>query len=433
MYKRQVIVPQKQSAINISNSPCKTHINHYFGIQYFNDQGKPLEAERIAQRTTYDIEMLKELSYCTGVENYSRYFDGREPGQPPYTLMDYFPDDYLLFVDESHVTLPQVRGMYNGDRARKQMLVDYGFRLPSAFDNRPLQFDEFNARINQAIYFSATPADYEKQLSGGKVVEQIVRPTGLLDPKIKVRPVENQLDDLLGEIRKVTAGGGCVLVTTLTKKLAERLTEYYAEMGVRVKYLHSDIDTLERIEIIRGMRLKEFDVLVGINLLREGLDIPEVELAAILDADKEGFLRNETSLIQTIGRAARNAQGRVILYADQMTKSMKNAILETQRRRIVQMRYNKAHGITPTTISKEIAPGLELAKAVEENAPGKTEVFVGDLEERIAFLKKEMMLAAQELEFETAAKLRDEIASLTGEMPKVEGIPKPKRKKAKRK
>lgn len=380
-------------------------------VKMFKEEGKLLEAERIAQRTMYDMEMLKELGYCSGIENYSRYFDGRRPGEPPYTLMDYFPDDYLLFVDESHVTLPQVRAMYNGDRARKQMLVDYGFRLPSAFDNRPLQFAEFNARINQAIYVSATPAEYERDLADGKVVEQIVRPTGLLDPAIEIRKTQGQLDDLLGEIGEVTGRGRRVLVTTLTKRLAERLTEYYTEMGIRVKYMHSDIDTLERIEIVRGLRLGEFDVLVGINLLREGLDIPEIELVAILDADKEGFLRNETSLIQTIGRAARNAQGRVILYADTITRSIKAAVSETERRRALQKEYNEKHGITPTSISKEVSEALAISQKADEEDAIKN-LSREERGMRIDILTQQMKQAAAELEFEVAAKLRDMIEEL---------------------
>ena len=382
--------------------------------EMFRAEGKLLEAERILQRTTYDMEMLKELGYCTGIENYSRYFDGRKEGEAPYTLMDFFPDDYLLFVDESHVTLPQVRGMYNGDRSRKNTLVDYGFRLPAAKDNRPLRFDEFNKKINQAVYVSATPAEYERELAHGKVVEQIVRPTGLVDPEIFIRPVENQLDDLLGEIKKVVAKGQRVLITTLTKKLAERLTDYYAEMGIRIKYMHSDIDTLERIDIIRGLRLGEFDVLVGINLLREGLDIPEVALVAILDADKEGFLRNETSLIQTIGRAARNAEAYVILYADNRTKSIDKAVSETERRRSLQKRYNDEHGITPETIRKDIAKELVMSKEVEEDTAAASPQDI-PIEERIAFLEKQMKQAAAELEFEAAAKLRDEIKKLKEE------------------
>ena len=379
-------------------------------VELFKGQGKLLEAERIQQRTLYDIEMLKELGYCSGIENYSRYFDGRSPGQPPYTLMDYFPDDYLLFVDESHVTLPQVRAMYNGDRARKQLLVDYGFRLPSAFDNRPLRFEEFNERVHQAVYVSATPAEYERERAGGSVVEQIVRPTGLLDPAIEIRKTEGQLDDLLGEIGDIAARGRRVLVTTLTKRLAERLTEYYTEMGIRVKYMHSDIDTLERIEIVRGLRLGEFDVLVGINLLREGLDIPEVELVAILDADKEGFLRNETSLIQTIGRAARNAEGRVILYADTITRSIKAAVTETERRRALQKKYNEQHGITPTTISKEVSEALAISQKAEPEDIAKLPK--EEREMRIDLLTQQMKEAAAELEFEAAAKLRDMIEEL---------------------
>ena len=379
-------------------------------VELFKEQGKLLEAERIQQRTLYDIEMLKELGYCSGIENYSRYFDGRLPGQPPYTLMDYFPDDYLLFVDESHVTLPQVRAMYNGDRARKQMLVDYGFRLPSAFDNRPLRFEEFNERVHQAVYVSATPAEYERERAGGSVVEQIVRPTGLLDPAIEIRKTEGQLDDLLGEIGDIAARGRRVLVTTLTKRLAERLTEYYTEMGIRVKYMHSDIDTLERIEIVRGLRLGELDVLVGINLLREGLDIPEVELVAILDADKEGFLRNETSLIQTIGRAARNAEGRVILYADTITRSIKAAVTETERRRALQKKYNEQHGITPTTISKEVSEALAISQKAEPEDIAKLPK--EEREMRIDLLTQQMKEAAAELEFEAAAKLRDMIEEL---------------------
>ncbi|MGI6153218.1 MAG: excinuclease ABC subunit UvrB [Christensenellaceae bacterium] len=374
----------------------------------FKADGKLLEAERLMQRTLYDLEMLKELGYCSGIENYSRYFDGRSPGEAPYTLMDYFPDDYLLFVDESHQTLPQVRAMYNGDHARKEMLVDYGFRLPAAFDNRPLKFDEFNERIGQAVYVSATPAEYERELAGGRVVEQIVRPTGLLDPAVEIRKTDGQLDDLLDEIREIAKRGKRVLVTTLTKRLAERLTEYYEEMGVKVKYMHSDIETLERIEIIRGLRMGEFDVLVGINLLREGLDIPEVELVAILDADKEGFLRNETSLIQTIGRAARNAEGHVILYADTITRSIKAAMDETERRRALQAAYNKEHGITPTTIEKSVSEALAISEKVDE--PEK--ISLGERKMRIDILTQQMKQAAAELEFEVAAKLRDMIEEL---------------------
>jgi len=377
--------------------------------EMFKAEGKFLEAERILQRTTYDLEMLSELGYCNGIENYSRYFDGRDPGVPPYTLMDFFPEDYLLFVDESHVTLPQVRGMYNGDKSRKDMLVEYGFRLPAARDNRPLMFDEFKSRINQAVYVSATPGELEKGFAEGRITEQIVRPTGLVDPEVVIRPVEGQLDDLFGEIGKVTAKGFRVLVTTLTKKLAESLTEYLGGMGVKVRYMHSDIDTLERIEIIRDLRLGEFDVLVGINLLREGLDIPEIGLVAILDADKEGFLRNETSLIQTIGRAARNAEGRVILYADVITRSIKSAMDETNRRRELQMAYNEAHGITPESIKKNIAPAISLSEAVDDT-PAKAEG--KDIKKRIKLLTQQMKEAASALEFEIAAALRDEIKRL---------------------
>ena len=381
--------------------------------EYFRENGKFLEAERILQRTTYDIEMLQEIGSCPGIENYSRYFDGRKPGEPPYTLMDFFPDDYLLIVDESHVTLPQVRGMYNGDHSRKEMLIKYGFRLPAAADNRPLKFDEFNERINQAIYCSATPAPYERELSEGNIVEQIVRPTGLVDPEVIIRPVTNQLDDLLGEIKEVTAKGFRVLVTTLTKKLAERLTDYLGEMGINVRYMHSDIDTIERIDIIRGLRLGEFDVLVGINLLREGLDIPEVALVAILDADKEGFLRNETSLIQTIGRAARNAEGRVILYADVMTDSIKKAVGETNRRRKLQQEFNEVHGITPKTIIKAVADNMNLAHDAAEAEAEKIIGASSDVnEKRIQILEQQMKEAAAALEFEIAAILRDKIKEL---------------------
>ena len=382
--------------------------------EMFKRNGKYLEAERIVQRTTYDIEMLQEVGSCSGIENYSRYFDGRNPGDAPYTLMDFFPKDYLLFVDESHVTLPQVRGMYNGDKARKEMLIKYGFRLPAAADNRPLKFDEFNQRIGQAIYLSATPAEYERNLAKGAIVEQIVRPTGLLDPEVIIRPVENQLDDLLAEINKVVKKGFRVLVTTLTKKLAERLTDYYSEMGVRVKYMHSDIDTMERIDIVRELRLGEFDVLVGINLLREGLDIPEVALVAILDADKEGFLRNETSLIQTIGRAARNAEGRVILYADTITGSIKKAVDETERRRALQKAYNKAHGITPHSVKKEVNEKIDLTEEVASQTVDIREI--NRNEKNIKLLEKQMKEAAAELDFEIAAALRDRIKKLKGEL-----------------
>ncbi|MDK2805046.1 MAG: excinuclease subunit [Thermoanaerobacterium sp.] len=379
------------------------------------DQGKILEAERLKQRTNYDIEMLQEVGYCSGIENYSRHISGRPAGSPPYTLLDYFPDDFLMFIDESHVTIPQIRGMYNGDRARKESLVDFGFRLPSAFDNRPLKFEEFEDRINQLICVSATPGPYELEHSE-RVVEQIIRPTGLVDPEVKVKPVKGQVDDLLSEIKMTVEKGYRVLVTTLTKKMAEDLTDYFNDMGVKVKYLHSDIETIERMEIIRDLRLGKFDVLIGINLLREGLDIPEVALVAILDADKEGFLRSETSLIQTIGRAARNAEGRVIMYADTITDSMKKAINETNRRRAIQMDYNKKHGITPKTIVKGIRDVIEATKVAEEKVSysvKKAEVIDKvSIEKMISELEKEMKKAAKDLEFEKAAKLRDRIFEL---------------------
>ena len=376
-------------------------------IALFESQGKLLEAERIRQRTMYDIEMLRELGSCSGIENYSRYFDGRAPGDPPFTLLDYFPDDYIMFIDESHVMLPQVRAMYKGDYSRKDMLVKYGFRLPSAYDNRPLKFEEFTKRQGTTVYVSATPAVYEREMAG-KVVEQIVRPTGLVDPQITVYPAKGQVEHLLGEIRKTVKQDYCVLVTTLTKRMAERLTDYYKELGVRVKYMHSDIDTMERMEIIRQLRMKEFDVLVGINLLREGLDLPEVALVAILDADKEGFLRNETSLIQTIGRAARNVDGRVLMYADNITGSMQRAIDETDRRREMQISYNKEHGITPTTIVKEAHAMLEITKPVKD----EEKISVASARKKAAILEKQMRQAAMELEFETAAVLRDELMKM---------------------
>ena len=381
-------------------------------VEYFNKEGKLLEAQRILQRTNYDIEMLNEIGFCQGIENYSRIISGRAPGTAPYTLIDYFPDDFLLVVDESHVTIPQVRGMYNGDRARKTSLVEYGFRLPCAYDNRPLNFDEFEQKINQAVFVSATPGDYERQHSKN-IVEQVIRPTGLIDPPVTVRPVKGQVDDLYGEINLAAQKGGRVLVTTLTKKMAEDLTAYLENLGVKVRYLHSEIDTLERVEIIRSLRMGEFDVLVGINLLREGLDIPEVTLVAILDADKEGFLRSETSLIQTIGRAARNAAGKVIMYADNITNSMHTAITETERRRKIQTEYNEKHGITPKTIIKAVGGGIEITKpAAEEKKPRKKPV---DKDAEILRLTNEMQLAAHNLQFELAAKLRDEIKALKGE------------------
>ncbi len=386
-------------------------------VKELREQGKLLEAQRLLQRTNYDIEMMREIGYCTGIENYSRYMDGRKPGEPPYTLLDYFPEDFLMFIDESHVTIPQIRAMYAGDRSRKDSLVEYGFRLPAAYDNRPLTFEEFESRINQVIYVSATPAEYELSKSS-RVVEQIIRPTGLVDPEIQVRPVEGQIDHLIGEIQKRVERNERVLVTTLTKKMAESLTDYLREMDIRVRYLHSDIDTLERVEIIRDLRKGDFDVLVGINLLREGLDIPEVSLVAILDADKEGFLRSETSLIQTIGRAARNIDGKVIMYADVITNSMKRAIDETNRRRAMQIEYNKKHGITPQPIVKKIHDAIEATRVAEEQEEYTIEPAgsYGVRLELIEKLEKEMKEAAEALEFEKAAKLRDEIIKIKEEI-----------------
>ena len=381
-------------------------------VAQFEKEGKLLEAQRIAQRTNYDIEMMREIGYCQGIENYSRYFDGRKPGDAPYSLLDYFPKDFICFIDESHVTVPQIRAMYNGDRARKDTLVEYGFRLPSAYDNRPLLFSEFEQRIHQTVYVSATPGPYESA-KAEQVVEQIIRPTGLLDPKIIVRKATGQVDDLVGEIRQVTARKERVLVTTLTKRMAESLTDYLKEMEIRVRYLHSDIQTIERMELIRDLRLGEYDVLVGINLLREGLDLPEVALVAILDADKEGFLRSETSLVQTIGRAARNADGRVIMYGDVMTESMMKAIGETNRRRALQEAYNQAHGITPETVRNAVHEVLEITKKVSEAAPTAL-----NEDERAALMRQveeEMLSAAKNLEFEQAAKLRDQLLALRGE------------------
>ena len=380
-------------------------------IKYFKDNGKLLEAQRIEERTNFDIEMMKETGFCQGIENYSRHISGREAGSPPFTLFDYFPKDFLLLVDESHATLPQVRAMYNGDRARKETLVNYGFRLPSAFDNRPLKFNEFEERINQAVFVSATPGDYELEHSKDRVVEQIIRPTGLLDPKIDVKPVTNQVDDLIEQIRERTEKNERVLVTTLTKKMAEDLTSYLEGLDIKVRYMHSDIKALERMEIIRDLRLGKFDVLVGINLLREGLDIPEVSLVAILDADKEGFLRSERSLIQTIGRAARNTDGKVIMYADELTPSMEKAISETNRRRKIQEAYNKEHNITPKTISKAIR---ETIKATyEADTPVSKDIKPGEtIEEVINRLTDEMLKYAQNLEFEKAAEVRDKIKDL---------------------
>ncbi|WP_394010550.1 excinuclease ABC subunit UvrB [Anaerococcus cruorum] len=379
-------------------------------LKYLNDNNKLLEAQRLEQRTRYDIEMLKEIGFCSGIENYSRHLSQRPPGSRPYTLIDYFPDDFVIMVDESHVSIPQVGGMYEGDRARKQNLVDYGFRLPSALDNRPLKFNEFESLVNQAIYVSATPGPYEMEKTGGEMVEQIIRPTGLLDPIVEVRPTENQIDDLIEEIYKTTEKGDRALVTTLTKKMAEDLTTYLTENGIKVKYLHSDIKTIERSEIIRELRLGEFDVLVGINLLREGLDIPEVSLIAILDADKEGFLRSETSLIQTIGRAARNSEGHVVMYGDNITKSMKKAMDETARRRDIQMKFNEEHGITPQTIRKNIGEMIQVTKATEE---AEIEEFNReDIDTIIINLESQMYKAAEELDFERAANIRDQIKQM---------------------
>ena len=382
-------------------------------VKSFKDDDKLLEAQRIEQRTKYDIEMLKEIGFCQGIENYSRHITGRKPGEKPYTLMDFFPDDYLIIVDESHVTVPQVRGMYAGDRSRKTSLIDNGFRLPSAYDNRPLNFDEFEENINQILFVTATPGSYELEHST-TIAEQIIRPTGLLDPIVEVRPINNQIDDLVVEINKVIEKDERVLITTLTKKMSEDLTNYLKEIGIKVKYLHSDIDTLERVEIIRDLRLGKFDVLVGINLHREGLDIPEVSLVAILDADKEGFLRSETSLIQTIGRAARNSEGKVIMYADKITRSMESAIAETKRRREIQMLYNEEHDITPTTIKKKVRDAIEATVvADEETIYGIKETDnVEEIKENIAALQAEMMEAAQNLQFERAAELRDKIKQL---------------------
>ena len=391
----------------------------YERVKFFEAHDKLLEAQRIRQRTQYDLEMLSEIGFCTGIENYSRVIAGRAPGTPPTTLLDYFPDDVLLFVDESHVTLPQVHAMYNGDHARKQSLVDYGFRLPSAYDNRPLKFDEFAQRIHQAIYVSATPAEYELSRAG-QVAEQVIRPTGLLDPEVFVRPIEGQIDDLIGEINATTAKGERTLVTTLTKKMAEDLTAYLQTNGVRVRYMHSDIGAMERMEIIRDLRMAKFDVLVGINLLREGLDLPEVSLIAILDADKEGFLRSETSLIQTIGRAARNAGGRVILYADKITPAMRAAMDETARRRKIQDDYNKAHGIVPKTIVKSVRDLIEISASPEPAARGKSGVKLTrqERDREIEKLEKKMKEAAKMMEYEYAAVLRDEIIRLRGESTK---------------
>jgi excinuclease ABC subunit B len=396
-------------------------------IRYFREQNMLLEAQRIEQRTFFDIEMMEEMGFCQGIENYSRYFDGRQAGEPGYTLIDYFPDDFVLFVDESHITIPQVGGMYRGDRSRKETLVQYGFRLPAALDNRPLNFQEFEVRIRQAVYVSATPADFELERSGGVFVEQVIRPTGLVDPVIEVRPVTagansvGQVDDLLHEVRETVACGERVLVTTLTKRMAEELTNYYRELGVRVKYLHSDIVTIERMQILRDLRMGEFDVLVGINLLREGLDLPEVSLVAILDADKEGFLRSARSLIQTCGRAARNINGRVLMYADQITRSMQACLDETGRRRTKQLAYNAEHGITPETVKKGIRTILESIEERDYFTPlgsvaesGEEYIALKDIPKLVKKLRKEMLAAAKALDFESAARLRDRVKKLEG-------------------
>ena len=378
-------------------------------VKAFRDEGKLLEAQRLEQRTEYDIEMMKEVGYCSGIENYSRYFDGRAPGEPSFTLLDYFPKNFLVFIDESHMTIPQIRAMYHGDLSRKTNLVNYGFRMQSAYDNRPLTFEEFDARVPQLICVSATPAEYELK-EAGQIAEQIIRPTGLLDPKVEVRPVKGQIDDLLGEIRKVTAQNGRILITTLTKRMAESLTDFLKESGVKVRYMHSDIDTLERIDIVNGLRAGDFDVLCGINLLREGLDMPEVKLVAILDADKEGFLRSDTSLIQTIGRAARNADGRVIMYADTVTGSMRRAIDETERRRKVQEAYNKAHGIVPKTIVKEVKSTLAVTEK-QKKLPAE-KISLEEIPAEIEKLKALMKVASNQLDFEKAIEIRDTISLL---------------------
>ncbi|MBQ1604767.1 MAG: UvrB/UvrC motif-containing protein [Lachnospiraceae bacterium] len=383
-------------------------------VKYFKGEDKLIEAQRIAERTNFDVEMLRETGFCSGIENYTRHLTNQKPGEPPACLLDYMPDEYLMIIDESHITVPQVRGMYAGDRSRKTTLVDYGFRLPSALDNRPLNFDEFETKLDQVLFVSATPAEYEEEHEMLRA-EQVIRPTGLLDPQVEVRPIEGQIDDLLGEIRKETKKGNKVMITTLTKRMAEDLTDYLAELGIRVKYMHSDIDTMERAEIIRDLRLDVFDVLVGINLLREGLDIPEITLVAILDADKEGFLRSERSLIQTIGRAARNSEGHVIMYADKITDSMEAAISETKRRRAIQQAYNEANGITPTTIKKAVRDLISIG--VEEKADNTMDRQPEDmdreeLEKHIAKVKTKMEKAAAELNFELAAEYRDQLIEM---------------------
>ncbi len=408
--KHAVIFPASHYAVGtqkLTNALKQIEEDMEEEVAALEQSGKLLEAQRLRQRTTYDLEMMSEIGYCSGVENYSRYFDGRNPGEPPFTLLDYFPDDFVLFIDESHMTVPQIRAMYNGDRSRKKNLVDFGFRLNSAYDNRPLKYEEFDQRVGQIVYISATPAEYELS-KAGQVVEQIIRPTGLIDPPVEVRPTKNQIDDLLNEINKTVDSGGRVLITTLTKKMAESLSDYLKEQHKKVRYMHSDVDTLERIEIISELRKGDIDILVGINLLREGLDIPEIKLVAILDADKEGFLRSDTSLIQTIGRTARNSEGRVIMYADSMTGSMKRAIDETNRRREIQDEYNKAHGITPKTIVKPIVNSLEITKKVDRTKEVKRE----DIPEEIEKLKALMKIAQNNLDFEKCIEIRDTIAKL---------------------
>lgn len=404
---------------NLDRSVAQIRLDLEERIRLFKDQNKLVEAQRIEQRTYYDIEMMEEMGFCQGIENYSRYLDNRQAGEPPFTLIDYFPKDFILFVDESHITNAQVGGMYRGDRSRKETLVEYGFRLPAALDNRPLNFQEFESRINQVVHVSATPADYELQQAGGAFVEQVIRPTGLVDPPIEIRPAAGQVDNLLHEVRLTVAKGDRVLVTTLTKRMAEELTNYYKELGVRVRYLHSDIDTIERMQILRSLRLGEFDVLVGINLLREGLDLPEVSLVAILDADKEGFLRSARSLIQTCGRAARNIDGRVLMYADQITRSMQACLDETERRRIKQLAYNQEHGITPETVKKGMRSILESISEKDYVTPPVVadveEIYGIELREipkLIKKMRKEMLAAAKELDFEKAAELRDRMKQL---------------------
>lgn len=414
--KHAVIFPASHYAVEnekLKNALVRIEADMIQEVKEHEKAGRLLEAQRLRQRTNYDIEMMREMGYCNGIENYSRYFDGRKTGQPPFTLLDYFPDDFIIFIDESHMTLPQLRAMYNGDRSRKKNLVDYGFRLRSAYDNRPLNFEEFDARVTQLVCVSATPAPYELG-QASQVAEQIIRPTGLLDPVVEVRKTAGQIEDLFGEIHSVTESGGRVLITTLTKKFSERLADYLRENGVKVKYMHSDIDTLERIEIVDGLRRGDFDVLVGINLLREGLDLPEVKLVAILDADKEGFLRSDTALVQTIGRAARNSEGRVIMYADVMTGSMERAIGETERRRAIQGEYNRAHGITPKTIIKDINNSLEITRKVDRTRDIKAD----DIPAEIEKLKALMKIASNELDFEKAIEIRETIAKLKMRMRK---------------